>query len=188
MAIQRGAHSQTGTSTGIQAANRPTGIQGGAYNQTGTSTGIQAANRPTGIQREAYNNTGKKEDKVVEAADAVTADFNSPPPPLTPPPLTPPPPPPQLQPPPPPLPPPITQLQPPPPLLPPPPLTTPQPKTALDVDRQELAGQLKEFAQTPSSSPNTSEGLMSAASKIGVTKDQMSRLYRQYAAGRPKQV
>jgi hypothetical protein len=152
-------------------------IQRGVHSQTGTSTGIQVANRPTGIQREAYNNTGKKEDKVVEAADAVTADFNSPPP-LTPPPLTPPP----LTPPPPP----ITQLQPPPPLLTPPPLTTPQPKTALDVNRQELAGQLKEFAQTPSSSPNTSEGLMSAASKIGVTKDQMSRLYRQYAAGRPK--
>jgi hypothetical protein len=46
--------------------------------------------------------------------------------------------------------------------------------------RQELASQLKEFAQSPSSSPDTAVGLISAASKLGVTKDQLSRLYKQY--------
>jgi hypothetical protein len=148
-------------------------IQRGAYNQTGSSTGILAASRPMGIQSGPYNNTNKKEDKVVnkvaEAADAATVDFNFVPPMGTPEPLSPEAPPPLVT---------------PPPLSPPPPTAPASP--AEPNKRKELAYQLKEFAQTPSSSPETATSLMSGATKIGVTRNQMSRLYRQYAAGLPK--
>jgi hypothetical protein len=62
--------------------------------------------------------------------------------------------------------------------------TTPKDEAELER-RKVLAGQLKEFAQKPASSPNTAEGLMSEAGKVGVSREQMSGLYKKYAAETP---
>jgi hypothetical protein len=56
------------------------------------------------------------------------------------------------------------------------------PKDKAELERRKvLAEQLKEFVQKPDSSPNTAESLMSEAGRVGVSKDQMSSLYKQYA-------
>jgi hypothetical protein len=56
------------------------------------------------------------------------------------------------------------------------------PKDKAELERRKvLAEQLKEFVQKPDSSPNTPESLMAEAGRVGVSKDQMSSLYKQYA-------
>lgn len=64
------------------------------------------------------------------------------------------------------------------------PTTYTPPKDAAELERRRvLAEQLKEFAQKPDSSPNTAEGLMGEASKIGVSQNQLSDLFAQYKGG-----